>query len=405
MASDSIADPRTRAQRALAKGDVAAALDICRDAFRHSGDAAQIASYPTVEPAAASSLASVEQLLVVEDPPIESTAMLIDGLMQYPHWNRRYTPPAIRLFRLKNCTVHYPNVVVTAEGAILDDNAGFRTSALCNHVTRGFPGLLSGSGHVLLRVPANPTEQVREPAFFLNASPNYASWLFADLPRLVTRMQVNRARLILHGEPHAFHLDSLRALGVASADIIPVRAQTRIECAELFYCTSTFMDHAPSARGLAYVRERLALHGADAAARPGARRVYLSREREQASRPLLNEQELIAYFRARGFDIVAPETMGFREQVATMFGADSIAGPYGANLANGIFPARASNALIIATKEQPEFSRLFSALAVPHAHACAEPVKLKDAATFSESFGFRVALDDVGKCLEALGVS
>jgi capsular polysaccharide biosynthesis protein len=133
--------------------------------------------------------------------------------------------------------------------------------------------------------------------------------------------------------------------------------------------------------------------------------VYLSREREQASRPLLNEQELIAYFRARGFDIVAPEAMGFREQVANMLGADSIAGPYGANLANGVFPVQASNALIIATKEQPEFSRMFSALAVPHAHACAEPVKLKDAATFSESFGFRVALDDVGKCLDALGVS
>lgn len=405
MASDSIADPRTRAQRALAKGDVAAALDICRDAFRRSGDAAQIAAHPTVEPAAASSLASVEQLLLLEDSPIESTAMLIDGLMQYPHWNQRYTPPAIRLFRLKNCTVHYPNVVVTAEGAILDDNAGFRTSALCNHATRGFPGVLSGSGHVLLRALANPPEQVREPAFFLNASPNYASWLFADLPRLLARIQAGRARLILHGEPRAFHLDSLRALGVASADIIPVGVQTRIECAELFYCTSTFMDHAPSARGLAYLRERLALPGARALARSGARRVYLSREREQASRPLLNEQELIDFLRARGFDIVAPEALEFGEQVTRMAGAESVAGPYGANLANGIFPAQASNALIIATKEQPEFSRMFSALGVPHAHACAEPVKLKDAATFSESFGFRVALDDVDKCLEALGVS
>ena len=405
MASDSIADPRTRAQRALAKGDVAAALSICRDAFRHAGDAAQIASCPTVEPAAASSLASVEQLLVAEEPPIESTAVLIDGLMQYPHWNQRYTPPAIRLFRLRNCTVHYPNVVVTAEGAILDDNAGFRTSALCHHAIHGFPGLLSGSGHVLLRTPGDPVERLREPAFFLNASPNYASWLFADLPRLVTRMQVSRARLILHGEPHAFHLDSLHALGVASEDIVRIPAQTRIECAELFYCTSTFMDHAPSARGFAYLRERLARPGADAARCTGAHRVYLSRVGEQASRPLLNEQELIAFFRRRGFDIVAPETLEFREQVVRMLGADSIAGPYGANLANGIFPVQASNALIIATKEQPEFSRMFSALAVPHAHACAEPVKLKDAATFSESFGFRVALDDVGRCLDALGVS
>jgi capsular polysaccharide biosynthesis protein len=404
MAADSIDDPRTRAQRALARGDVAAALSICRDAFRNAGETAQIALCPTVEPAAASSLASVEQLMVMQDPAIESTAVLIDGLMQYPHWNQRYTPPAIRLFRLRNCTVHYPNVVVTEEGALLDDNAGFRTSALCNHAARGFPGLVSGSGHVLLRAPADPAERLREPAFFLNASPNYASWLFADLPRLVSRMQVSRARLILHGEPHAFHLDSLRALGVADADIIRIPAQTRIECAELFYCTSTFMDHAPSARGLAYLRERLALPGAGAAAPTGARRVYLSRERAQASRPLLNERELIAFLRTRGFDIVAPETLEFTQQVTQMRGADSIAGAYGANLANGIFPVRARNALIIATKEQPEFSRMFSALAVPHAHACAEPVKLKDAATFSESFGFRVALDDVGRCLDVLEV-
>jgi capsular polysaccharide biosynthesis protein len=405
MTSDSIADPRTRAQRALANGDIAGAVRICRDAFRHDQDAAQIVSYPAVEPAAASSLASAEQLMVMEDPPVGSTAVLIDGLMQYPHWNRRYTPPAIRLFRLRNCTIHYPNVVVTAEGAILDDNAGFRTSSLCNHVIHGFPGLLSGSGHVLLRVPVAPTERLREPAFFLNASPNYASWLFADLPRLVTRTQTGLARLILHGETRAFHLDSLRALGVASDDIIRVPAQKRIECEELFYCTSTFMDHAPSARGLAHVRERLALAGADTANRAGARRVYLSREREQASRPLLNERELIAYFQARGFDIVAPETLGFREQVTRMRDADTVAGPYGANLANGVFPVHASHALIIATKEQPEFSRMFSALGVPHAHACAEPVKLKDAATFSESSGFRVALDDVGRCLDALGVS
>ena len=403
MTSGSGAGPRGRAQQALAQGDVASALQICRHALRRVRDGSRIDSCATISPAEASTLPSIEQIFSVEDRMVESSAVLIEGLKQYSHWSLPYAPPAIRLLRLRRCTVFWPNVIVSEEGLLLDDNAGFRTSALCDHAPPDFPGLIAGSGHVLLRMPGAAAAPVREPAFFLNASRNYAAWLFADLPRLLARPKAGPGRVLLHGEALDFHAQSLRAVGIGAGEVLPAAQDAPLKCEELYYCTSTYMDHAPSASGIAWLRQRLA--ALEPPAEPAARRVYLSRENVPASRPLLNERQLAAYLRARAFDVVAPEALSFREQVGAVSGAEAVGGPYGANLANGMFPHRARGALIIATKEQPEISRMFSVLGVPHAHACAERIRIRNAPTFSASYGFRVDLGQVGRCLEALGIS
>lgn len=75
-----------------------------------------------------------------------------------------------------------------------------------------------------------------------------------------------------------------------------------------------------------------------AAASPPAERprIYLSR-RNISSRALVNEDEIISVFVSRGFQVVCPELLSFRETLDLFAGPSIVAGPYGSNLRNLVF--------------------------------------------------------------------
>jgi capsular polysaccharide biosynthesis protein len=226
---------------------------------------------------------------------------------------------------------------------------------------------------------------------------NYAAWLFGVLPRLAAFEAAQNMPILLHGDVAAFHRDSLRAMGIDEKRLRMHRANVRVECKELHYCTSSYVHHAPSATGVRHVRERVT-----AAITPGAaKRVYFAR-RHAKDRPLLNEAEVIALFEQHGFIAIDPEQHSFEDQARYAAGAEILAGPYGANLANLVFARNAKKLLIQATKQQPEFARLASALGVAFWHTIPQAVQLREGRTFSESFGFSADLTQLARVVDTM---
>ncbi len=77
-----------------------------------------------------------------------------------------------------------------------------------------------------------------------------------------------------------------------------------------------------------------------------ARRLYVSR-RNIGHRVLVNEDQVIELFRAKGFHIVRPETLSL-DQTLEVFGpAACVAGPYGSGLRNVLFCAPSPLALVL----------------------------------------------------------
>ncbi|MGQ0740694.1 MAG: glycosyltransferase family 61 protein [Alphaproteobacteria bacterium] len=76
------------------------------------------------------------------------------------------------------------------------------------------------------------------------------------------------------------------------------------------------------------------------------RRLYLTRS-DTKKRRIANENELAPLLRERGFEIVAPGKLSFRDQAALFQWADAIAGPHGAGLTNVLFAPKAARILEI----------------------------------------------------------
>jgi len=383
-------DGRGLAEVALANGDVTGALQLAREHLRATGDGAEPACYPLLAPEHAGQSPSARLTASWEDAEVVSTAQLMPGMMQFGDWAAAFKPRRLRRFLLDQCVALAPNVLLTAAGELLDDNTGFSNSELCRHVVGGFPGIAAANGQIVLATRHTETVRIAQPAVYLPASANYSAWLLGDLARLVAFVDFGGLPVVLHGDASEFHFASLARLGIPRDRVIACGSQSRLECRELHYCTSAYFHHTPSSRGLAYVRSRVLADPQDAPEGPS--RLYLARRKIRNSRPILNEADLAELLAACGFVAVDPEEHSFAQQVRLAAAAETIAGPYGANLVNCIFARNARAALIVATKGQPEFSRLLSALAVPHWHVVAEPVKVRDGRTFSESHGFRVDL-------------
>jgi hypothetical protein len=394
-------DARALAEAALAGGDVAGALGFAREHLRQAGSDALPDCYPLLPLERAAASRGVQVTAGWEDPEVASAARLVPGMMQFTDWAQAFRPRPLCRLRLEQCLVLAPNVLLTAAGELLDDNVGFSNAELCRHRPEGFPGIAAVNGRILVAAPRGETLRIERPVVYLPASANYSAWLLGDLARLAAFDDLGELAIALHGAASEFHLASLAAAGVARDRVIACGPASRVECRELHYCTPTYFHHTPSPRALAHLRSRVAAEAGAGAGTPTPRRVYFARRRILGSRPILNEGDLVELLERYGFVAVDPEALPFAEQVRFAAGAETIAGPYGANLANAVFAQAARAALIVATKGQPEFSRLLSAFAIPHWHVVADPVRIRSGATFSESHGFRVDLDATETILRA----
>ncbi len=76
------------------------------------------------------------------------------------------------------------------------------------------------------------------------------------------------------------------------------------------------------------------------------RRLYVTRS-DAKKRRIANEKELLPLLAKRGFEIVAPGRLSFRDQVSRFMWTDAVVGPHGAGLTNILFSPKASRVLEI----------------------------------------------------------
>ena len=394
---------RALAAAKLAEGLVKAAIRHARDYLQAVGVPAPVAGYELLHPSQAAHANGVREIHVQQGADIASTARLSEGSQQYVHWADPYRPPALRVLAMQHAVALAPNMLLTAEGRLLDDNIGYSNAELCDHMPPDFNGIVAAGGRLLVAVRHRDVARVTEPALYLPAASNYAAWLFGCLPRLsayAACAEISDLPIVLHGEVANYHLDSLHAMGIARERLRIHGAHVRVECKELYYCTTSYFHHAPSATGVRHVRERVT---SQRCARPGkaaGKRLYLAR-RHAKDRPLLNEPEVVALFERHGFTAIDPEQYSFDEQARFAADAEVLAGPYGANLANMVFANNARKVLILGTKHQPEFARLASALGIAFWHTVPQGIKLRAGLTISESMGFTADLSELERVLQA----
>ncbi|KQN29175.1 glycosyltransferase family 61 protein [Sphingomonas sp. Leaf38] len=92
------------------------------------------------------------------------------------------------------------------------------------------------------------------------------------------------------------------------------------------------------------------------------RRFFISRS-TASSRKLTNEAAVMAIAAEHGFEPIEPQYLSFREQVELFSGADAIAGPLGAGLANAVFMHPGSAFIEIAPEGREGDATLFANLA------------------------------------------
>lgn len=397
---------RALAATKLAEGRVPAAIRHARDYLQAIAALAPVVAYPLIDLLQAARAKDVSEIRVLQDADIASLAHLTEGLQQHVHWAAPFRPPALRVLAMRGAVALAPNLILTADGKLLDDNIGFNNTELCDHMPADFNGIVAGGGRLLVAVRHRDVARLIEPALYLPAASNYAAWLFGSLPRLAAYAECavkNDLPIVLHGDVASYHLDSLHAMGIARERLRIHGAHVRIECKVLYYCTTSYFHHAPSATGVRHVRERVLTQlGVQAEASTG-KRLYLAR-RHAKDRPLLNEAEVVALFERNGFTAIDPERHSFEEQVRFAAGADMLAGPYGANLANMVFAGNATEnthkLLILGTKHQPEFARLASTLGIPFWHTVPQGVEIRAGRTMSESFGYTADLAELERVLQ-----
>jgi len=394
--------PDTAAQRqqaaaALQAGDAVAACELAEAAMRAAArpGSARCCALLTPARAVAERLAGV--VFEQSGSAVASLALALDAAAQIPEWSQPYMPPPLRLLRLRDWTALAPNVLVSRAGYLLDDYVGYPPSELWRHDVPAFPGFAAAAGHIVVCEHESKSVRIAGPVFYLNASPNYAAWMMGDLPRLALLRETADAQIVLHGAVQAFHRDALALAGIDASRIREVPADTRIDFAHLYYATSTYMHHAPNADALNWLRQTLRRKLGE---RNREKPLYLARRHYAASRPLLNEEAVIGLFARRGFRAIDPERHAVAEQLAMAAVAPMLAAPYGAALANALFAPPGAAALVIATKQQPEFARLLSGAGIAFAHVVAAPVKLREGRNVSESFGYEADLVALERALD-----
>lgn len=226
---------------------------------------------------------------------------------------------------------------------------------------------------------------------------NYAHWLLEVLPRLwsIERCADYRGLpLLINEKLYPQQLESLKLLNQDRhpLQVLPIGKRFRVE--RLIYpsslTASMLMRYRPSApaspldvtlhpEAVGFLRERLLpICAPDATAR---RRLWVSRKtkRQAGHRRLINEDEIEAILVEHGFEVVVPETLSFREQVATFAEAEMIAGCAGAGMINCVF-APATARILMFTKNHPQvnfhyFTNIARTIGQPIAYVCGETLQ------------------------------
>lgn len=223
--------------------------------------------------------------------------------------------------------------------------------------------LLARSGlHMRLRLDKAEPVVIQGPCVLLggDGSSNYYHFLHEHLSRLevLHALGVDTAglRYVIGGGLLAFHHEFLALSGIGADQIVTLPAQGALAFEQL-------LAPLPLGRGGAFTsaliarwaRERV-VPAAGAGAAPASRKLFLSRART-GRRRIVNEEQVYEVFASYGYELVYPEELGVREQVALFAQATHIAGSGGAALTNMLFMPPGGHVLMLNNRYIPAHAR------------------------------------------------
>jgi len=167
---------------------------------------------------------------------------------------------------------------------------------------------------------------------------SYGSFLFRVLPKVLAIRKLGLTHLpcIVQADQQAYR-DLLILSGLPDSSIVlhDMNAVTRLDRAIVPCLRNTHGYLDPETCEL--YAELRATYGT----MPAGRRIYVSRlnlnQAGWSTRVMVNEGELIERLAGIGFEIVTPEHLSVREQIAAFAAADLVVGPSGSNMYNTMF--------------------------------------------------------------------
>jgi capsular polysaccharide biosynthesis protein/Flp pilus assembly protein TadD len=306
--------------------------------------------------------------------------------------------PRAHVAELRRVVILPGHEVILADNeriALYDRLAGLqdRNNLMEDEVVR-----LAGSDRVLVDMGPEADKPIREGIFLLGQFwYNYAHWLLEHLPRLWTIEQCPEYRglpLLINEKLYPQQMESLRLLNRDRhpLTVLPLGKRFRVErlvfpasltaSMVMRYRQGTAaspMDVTLHPEAVTFLRERLLPECPPADGR--RRRLWVSRKTkiQAGHRRLINEAEVEALFLDKGFEVVIPETLSFREQVTTFAAAEMIAGCAGAGMINSLF-APADARILMFTKNHPQvnfhyFTNIARCIGQPIAYVCGESLQ------------------------------
>lgn len=208
---------------------------------------------------------------------------------------------------------------------------------------------LIGGGKVLVSLPpriARVTEPCVHPV--IGGQFNFYSWMVEILPRigLLEKHELHRDLKLVFSRPlTSWQWQTLALLGIPKERVVSLREFAPVAF-DRAVVPITSLYEIPNLAAIRFVRERLLARGRTAGATRHARRLYISRSSLALHRRLVNEEQVEAHFRSRGFKVVSPERMSIADQINAFADAEIIAGPAGAWCSNIVFASPGARVVV-----------------------------------------------------------
>jgi capsular polysaccharide biosynthesis protein len=286
----------------------------------------------------------VRETIPIEDPVVEGGPPPVFKAMM-----PGYVPYACTL---RDATIFYrSNMVLMPDGVALNDTVADPEYGRFIAFTQDAAAVDQAGGRVLLDVGQFQVENL-DAGIMLSgcASWHYGHWVGEYLSRLhylERHPRFAELPIIVDADMPPQHLEYLRQL--VPNRFVQIPAGGGLRCGELivagptcFFPVDLTADHAvpPEKQGgfsvdcIRFLQDRVL--GSMPAPSSRERKLYLSRKDRGGRRPL-NEDQIIAYLEAAGFEIVFTENMSFADQVQTFREAKVIVAPNGSAVLNAIY--------------------------------------------------------------------
>lgn len=181
---------------------------------------------------------------------------------------------------------------------------------------------------------------------------NYYHWLMEAMPRLyLLKEKAVELKLILNEDSPSFIKQYVALFGFK--EIIYVNENFLAKVEKIVFTTFTSRGLAmydPLMRDM--VKWLFEKNGIQENQHP-TKNIFITRKNAKYRR-LINEDEIIAYLSAKGFEIVTLENLTIKEQIQLFANAKNVIGTQGAGMANMIYSTNARMLITIIHEEHPD---------------------------------------------------